>query len=54
MALVVDSDQHAIKAFHLELTRVNEAQSRIEQFGMKKKYIFVFANTDIEALMADV
>ena len=33
---MVDSDQHAIKASHLELTRVNEAQSRIEQFDMKK------------------
>ena len=34
-ALVVDSDQHAIRASHLEPTRVNEAQSRIEQFDMK-------------------
>ena len=42
MVLVVDSDQHAIEAFHLELIRVNEAQSRIEQFDMKKKYMSFF------------
>ena len=53
---MVDSDQHAIKASHLELTRVNEAQSRIEQFDMKKQvYAFILnKKADIEALMDDV